>query len=326
MVSGMKRLAASEIKRTMKYIRGVGLLLTLCGVSTALFGQSAEWNLDFEEWDLSDTTPALWHDTTVIENRVGLFPPKWHYRPDHIPERTGLGRTTDVTEGNYAVTLSGYYSYQVMRIISGESAVKSGWPIDFKPNKLTGDYKAILLGSCDSLRTYVDVYLTTYNGLNNNRDTIGQANIVLNEVSSYEQFELEIDYSNELLTPDTVIIVLAKERFGFDAPPACLECSHVFFDNLTLINTVSIQDPAPLNNAVEIFPNPVSQTLIIKPECEDCLLNITLISSSGQIVKRYNSVSYKIEINVNDLGKGFYFVKIEEEVSGNFMYKKVMIE
>ena len=41
-------------------------------------GQNSDWNLDFEEWDLNETTPELWHDTTVVENRVGLFPPKWH--------------------------------------------------------------------------------------------------------------------------------------------------------------------------------------------------------------------------------------------------------
>lgn len=310
----------------MKYTWTVGVLLILSGSSTALFGQSAEWNLDFEDWNLQDTRPDLWHDTTVVENRVGLFPPKWYSRPDHIPEGTGLGRTTDATEGDYAVALSGFYSYQVMRIISGESADKPGWPIDFKPSKLTGDYKAILLGSCDSLRTYVEVYLTAYNTLNKSRDTIGEAHIVLNEVLSYEQFELDIAYSNQSLTPDTVIIVLAKERFGFDAPPACLECSHVFFDNLVLANTISSQDHYPLNNRVEIFPNPAGQNFFITSACEDCLLNITLIGSNGQIVGRYPSVKEQIEINVNDLRKGLYFVKFENDVSGNHLYKKLIIE
>ncbi len=310
----------------MNYIWTVILLLIFNGSLTTLFGQSIGWNLGFEEWDLNDTTPDLWHDTTVIENRVGLFPPKWHFRPDHIPEGIGLGRTTDATEGNYAVTLSGYYSYQVMRIISGESADKPGWPIDFKPYKLIGDYKAILLGSCDSLRTYVEVYLTTYNAFSNNRDTIGRANIVLNETSSYEQFELEIDYLNELSNPDTVIIVLAEERFGFDVPPACLECSHVFFDNFKFTTTVSTQNSNLLNNKIEIFPNPATQNLFIKSDCVNCLLNITLISSSGRIVKRYDSVNDKIKINTNDIEKGFYFVRIEEGATGNYIYKKLILE
>ncbi len=146
----------------MKYYLPI-IMLIISGSVTILFGQSGEWNLDFEEWDLENTTPDLWHDTTIIENRVGLFPPKWHYRPDNIPEGKGLGRTTDATEGNYAVTLSGFYQYQVMRIISGESASSPGWSIDFRPEKFIGDYKAILLGDCDSLKTYVDVYLTSYN-------------------------------------------------------------------------------------------------------------------------------------------------------------------
>ncbi len=140
------------------------LLVMLCTMWNAeISAQSTEWNLDFEIWDYTDTTPGLWNDTAVIENRVGLFPPKWHFRPDHIPERTGLGRTTDATHGEYALTMSGFYQYQVMRIISGESAQKPGWPIDTKPKKLLGDYKAILLGiNCDSLKAYVDVFLTKF--------------------------------------------------------------------------------------------------------------------------------------------------------------------
>ncbi len=63
-----------------------------------------------------------------------------------------------------------------------------------------------------------------------------------------------------------------------------------------------------------------------KSECGDCLYNITFISSSGQIVKEYNSVRDEIEINKNDIGKGLYFVKIVDSKSENYLYKKVVIE
>ncbi len=302
------------------------LLLLLNGVSAISFCQSPDWNLDFEEWDLDDTTPDLWHDTTVIENRVGLFPPKWHYRPDHIPEGKGLGRTTDATHGEYAVALSGFYQYQVMRIISGDHPNKSGWPIDYRPDKLIGDYKAVLLGNCDSLKTYVDIFLTSYNNNTNKRDTIGQSNIVLDEATSYTPFELEIEYQNKSIIPDTVIIVLAEERFGFDHPPACLECSHVFFDNLELTTITSNTKLSLPKSQVSIFPNPTDNKLFIKSACADCLYDIALISLSGQVLINYYSIKDEIEINSHLIGKGLYFLKITDKNSRRYFFEKVIVE
>ncbi len=309
----------------MKYSFLILLLFIFSGSLTIVSGQSPEWNLDFEEWDLTDGTPGLWHDRTVIENQIGLFPPKWHFRPDHIPERMGLGRTTDATEGNYAVTLSGYYGYQVMRIIAGESAVKPGWPIDFKPTKLIGDYKAILLGECDSLRTYVEVYLTKHNLSTNNRDTLGQANIVLNESTSYKEFELEIAYSDNELIPDTVIVVLSKKRFGFGSPPACLECSHVFFDNLRFSNITSTNSNKDIDK-ITVYPNPTQDHLFIKSTCGDCLYHITLINLTGQVVHRYHSIKDEIKLHTHDLMKGLYFIRVEDTETGIFTNEKIIIE
>lgn len=289
-----------------------------------LAAQNTEWNLSFEEWDFEDQTPGLWNDTSVIENRVGLFPPKWHFRSDYIPERMGLGRTTDATEGEYAVTMSGYYSYEVMRIISGNDEIHSGWPINFKPNKLSGDYKAILLGECDSLRTYVDIYLTRHDG--NKRDTIGQANAVLKESDSYTPFELKINYTNEVLTPDTVIVVLAKRRFGFDVPPACLECSHVFFDNLRLRTAVTNLGTDSELTGVEFYPNPTKDRLIIKSECRTCLFDVAMFSANGQLIKRYNSILAESPIETEYLSAGIYFMRIEDSETKKFVYKKLIKE
>jgi hypothetical protein len=312
----------------MKNILSTLIIFICSSLFVNLYSQSTTWNLDFEEWDLNDMTPDLWNDTTIIENRVGLFPPKWFYRPDFIHEGRGLGQTTDATNGAYALALSGFYQYQVMRIISGESAEKPGWPIDSKPDRLIGDYKVILLGeNCDSLRAYVDVFLTRFNALNGQRDTIGNGSLVLSETSnSYHQFDLEINYSAGLTLPDTVIVVLAKERFGFDSPPACLECSHVFFDNLQFVNTVSNQNTIYSKRKFEVFPNPTRQGFVIKSDCENCRLNITVISSSGQYLKEYSDVKNETTINTNDLTKGVYFLKIEELMNQSYTYEKVIIQ
>ncbi len=310
----------------MKHIWIIILVLLISMSSTNLKGQFSDWNLDFEQWGSSDETTELWYDTTIVENRVGIFPPNWHYRTKHSSEASGLAQTTDATSGNYAVALSGFYQYEVMRIISGKDAAKPGWSIDYRPTELTGDYKAILLGSCDSLRTYVDIYLTKYNNLNNRRDTIGQANIILNESNDYKTFNLQIDYSVETIIPDTVIIVLAKERFGFDVPPACLECSHVFFDNLKLIEDTSTDIAFQSISSIEIYPNPAMDYIMINSDCEDCLYDVTFTSIDGKLVKKYYSIKDVIDLQNSELGNGVFFVRIVETLSGKNFYKKIILD
>ena len=312
----------------MKLNRSILLVSMICTLTACLQAQRSEWNLDFEEWDLSNTTAELWHDTTVIENRVGLFPPKWHYRPDHIPEGTGLGRTTDAAEGEYALTMSGFYQYPVMRIISGDSAGKPGWPIDYKPDKLVGDYKAILLGNkCDSLRVYVDAYLTKYDPGGEKRDTIGNGSIVLRETSDiYQRFELDIDYDAGGTSPDSMIIVLAKERFGFDVPPACLECSHVFFDNLQLPNVTSTADQKGQKLDICVFPNPGIGDVVVVIEDQKNALNITLVDAHGQPLKRYHQVRSGVVISGDVLDNGIYFLIVEDTAGKLQRCEKLVIK
>ena len=311
----------------MRRILSIVLYLTCVSIPLDLCAQSALWNLDFEEWDLNDTTPGLWHDTTVIENRLGLFPPKWHYRPDFIPEGTGLGRTTDATTGEYAVTLSGFYSYEVMRIISGNNASEAGWPISIKPKKFLGDYKSILLGSCDSLRTYVDVHLTKFDDVNQVRDTIGYGHVILNETSdAYQSFEFAINYDNNSSMPDTVIVVLAKQRFGFDSPPACLECSHVFFDNLRFENTVSTVNQNDQMEDVQLVPNPIHDYFMIKSNCGNCLWNVNMFTANGQLVKTYNDIKSDESMFTNHLNKGLYFLRIKENGTNKIVFKKLVLQ
>ncbi|MFN3196782.1 MAG: T9SS type A sorting domain-containing protein [Chlorobiota bacterium] len=280
-------------------------IIFICLSQANLIGQVSEWNLDFEEWDLSKETTELWHDTTIVENRVGMFPPNWHHRTGFIHESTGLGRTTDATNGNYAVALSGFYSYEVMRIISGEDPENSGWPINFRPHELIGDYKSILLGSCDSLRTYIDVFLTKYDFLKERRDTIGNSSIILKESDYYKNFKLDINYSVESIIPDTVIIVLAKQRFGFDVPPVCLECSHVFFDNLKLNSVVSTTNSTDPVYDINIYPNPSNEYLSINSN--KLISKVEIIDVNG--IKQF-SVDYNNKIELSNLMTGLFILRI----------------
>ncbi len=248
-------------------IKGMKLIFLIIGFTLVIYdGRGQQWNLDFEEWNDSIATPDL--VDTIVKDRVGIYPSGWYSNPDFIPEGKGIGQTTDAKKNEFAVALSGFYQFEVMRIMTGTSPNDSGWPIDYFPKELNGFYKAILpCSTCDSLRAYVDVYLTNYDTERQIRDTIGQGHIILKETADeYKNFNMAIDYAkNNELVPDTITIVLAKERFGFGSQSECWECSHVFFDDFTLPSlTLSIDENENVGDGFECYPNPLTGQITIK--------------------------------------------------------------
>ncbi len=283
------------------------VILTL--LSLICVGQDEGWNLDFEKWDtISSGTNLL---DTIIKDHSAMIPINWFYNPNNISEGSGIGRTTDSEKGNFAVTLSGFYSYQVMRITTGDPS-HSGWPIDYSPIELNGVYKAILLCStCDSLRAYVDVYLTTYNTELHVRDTIGQGHIILKETDNeYKNFNMPINYviNNELM-PDSITIVIAKERFGFGSPSECYECSHVFFDDFFLpVISSSKNNNENVIDGFECFPNPCSGRLIINNKSQKTK-NILIYDALGLVYdKRSILGNSKIELQTDKYPYSILFV------------------
>lgn len=253
--------------------------------SITCFSQTEEWNLDFESWDeLRSGTNLV---DTAIESHVAGYPSNWHFNPEKIVEGSGIGQTSDAVSGKYAVTLSGFYQHPVMRITTGSDPIHPGWPIDFKPNKLTGNYKAILIGpTSDSLRAYVDVYLTKYNVSTSSRDTIGEGHLILIERNDYRDFEVDMLYYVEHSMPDTIIIVLAKERFGLPLNGnECYECSHVYFDNFELVNSTVSYNKFEIKDEYDCYPNPVINQLFIENKSNASKV-LHLFDDSGRFIRK----------------------------------------
>jgi hypothetical protein len=240
-------------------------IILLFALSITYNGQGQDWNLDFEEWD--DSITSFFLIDSFVNDRVGIHPLNWYSHPDFIPEGTGVGQTSDAVSGEFALALSAYYQYPVMRITTGTSPNDSGWPIGYRPKELNGQYKVINLGVGNvSILAYVDIILTKYNIQNQKRDTIGQGHIILTEtVNEYMDFNMQIDYQlNNQDIPDSVTIILAEERIGLDSQTECYECGHVFFDNFSIPPFTSTLDANESGlNGFECYPNPTSDQLKI---------------------------------------------------------------
>lgn len=249
--------------------------------------------MDFENWNDSIVTGGI--IDTVIENWEPRFPEGWYHTNE--TEWRGLSRTTDNTSGKYAMVLSGFYTYFITRIHLGESRENSGMPIDYRPVQLSGDYKSLLLGNCDSSRAYINVYFTKYSN-SHGRDTIGQINIVLPETEDeYVNFSQSVEYNTPNVIPDSMQMTMYTYREGHCTMDGCLECNHVFFDNLVFLGeTTSVEersdsDPefdcriTPNDHVIEIHNLTSHEKNIWISDIEGRMTKLTLGSNDSIIVE-----------------------------------------
>ncbi len=162
-------------------------LLTIFKVNSCNAQDTSSWNLGFEEWVDSTLWPINLMEPNgfEIENPNGGRLRNWDAFGRSV-------RTTDATQGKYAIVLSNWY-YGIYRdfLVLGENGKPShtgckdcGYPIDYRPNTLTGDYKLFLLNG-DSLRGEIMIYITKYNLSTNKRDTVGTGLKFLRPVNEY---------------------------------------------------------------------------------------------------------------------------------------------
>ena len=90
----------------------------------------------------------------------------------------------------------------------------------------------------------------------------------------------------------------------------CAWIDNIVFPATTIIT--GVYQVVEKNN-VEIFPNPVNDVLNI--QLGENHSDVEIFNSLGQVVRRYENVSGDMQINVNDLNAGIYFVKTNGEVT-----------
>ena len=90
----------------------------------------------------------------------------------------------------------------------------------------------------------------------------------------------------------------------------------------TKLSTVGLKNNS-LNTRVKIYPNPVSQKLIIETDLNSG--TISLMSALGQVLNSKNITAGQNEsFDFNTLAKGIYFIKIQSE--GKYMIEKIVKE
>lgn len=89
----------------------------------------------------------------------------------------------------------------------------------------------------------------------------------------------------------------------------CAWIDNVVFPASTIITDVQ----TVVEKNVAVYPNPMSDVLNI--QLGDNQSDVVIYNSLGQIVRRYDNVSGDMQINVEDLNAGMYFVKVNGKVT-----------
>ena len=74
------------------------------------------------------------------------------------------------------------------------------------------------------------------------------------------------------------------------------------------------------DNIISVYPNPAKEMLNIKIESNKTIKNVSIIDVSGRTVKQIHNINTANTIDISDIKKGVYFIKIN--IEGKIISKK----
>jgi len=265
-------------------------ILFVAAVPLLLQAQLA--NPGFEDWQNSSTGTERIH------------PAGWPLLDDLY-----LFREDDAYEGDYALTVSAWYSY-LKTVAIQENAINE------RPVFFNGYYKY----THNQVRFYEDnvqmfepdtavvsVYITKWNEAAMQRDTIGSGSVKLGGSQDYTQFTCPITYSSEMV-PDSVTVVFDPSkvrRFSPDIYRAYNDdqCSFFTVDALFFSNEALGITENSLQDAV-LYPNPATDNVRIRSAKE--ISHSCIYDSTGKRIAEAKGD----DISVTMLAPGLYTLLI----------------
>jgi len=94
--------------------------------------------------------------------------------------------------------------------------------------------------------------------------------------------------------------------------------------NLTLTgNTTSVANIEKPDASLNIYPNPASDYLYVN--CSVVVSQIDIFNPEGKMIRSYKPNADKAKMDVNDLAKGIYFVRLMDRSAGTIAVKRIVI-
>lgn len=278
-------------------------LFMICISALSLNVQAQLQNLGFEQWqqplESFNNLPENW---TIFSDHVYRIPSGQTYFPP----------VTDAQSGNLALRLSVWYTYTEdiayqKAAIAGRPTALSGYYTYTRNFYLDGNTNKVEI---DSARVWVT--LTRWNAAAGKSDTVGRGYLALDSVPDYKQFVCPIVYSSSEM-PDSIAVTLDPsllDRVLTNHNSGLPEGISSFFtvDNLALSQDAQVGLPEQKTTALQVYPNPVKETLYITGTEET--LAYEILDLSGKVQSRGSSAHKSIA--TGDLKPGVYLVQLRQ--------------
>ncbi len=241
------------------------------------------------------------------------------------------GKTNDAHSGSWAFIINTWYYYGVGMLVNGNLTagnllfdwVKSGAPITTKPTYLNGFYKYTDVVNGDS--ALVQVLLKKWNSSSNKIDTIGYGISKLPTTASYTNFSVAINDYSIGVQPDSVVIFFMSFDYlkniagpGFQPPCQNNYCRYLYIDDLTLSTINAIKENKDENKILLFYEN--NELNVINNKSKNIIIEIYSIEGKALMKKELSETKNKIDLS--DLRKGVYIVKIPGEIYSNYKFLK----
>jgi hypothetical protein len=193
------------------------------------------------------------------------------------------------------------------------NGIKLGKPCPgCKPLRFTGWYKFQQVGndSCAAL-----IAVTRWDDVLKKRDTIAFAREDFHvSKDSWEQFDLEVEYENTTLVPDSMLVLLVSSG-GFSVTNLMGGIGQV--GNTMWVDDISVEYPAGISQilmpevGVKCYPNPASDVMHVgfTKAVENGSFDIYTLDGKFIRSATVNRVA-TIDVNVSDLSTGTYYFKL----------------
>lgn len=279
------------------------LLFIAFTFSSTIFAQNQIPNNDFESWTSGE--PTNWD--TSNENILGTDFVTVTRDQSNPYSGTASAKVATVTQNIFLVgpvTMPGILTLGdvVIDIMNQTGTVVGGVPVTGQPRFLKGYYK-YQPGAGDSC--YMGIGLTRWNG--NSRDTLAYAYKPFGSaVTTWTEFSVPIDYVS-WAEPDSMNIMFVSSNLMFGSP---VTGSTLWVDSLWLeYSGVAVKDIG-LDKSLFVSTANDGRTLVVNVK-QGIARNIEVFALSGSLISSITGAfSNSIPININNLKKGVYIVRV----------------
>ncbi len=278
-------------------------LLSCVGYALS-FGQIP--NAGFESWTGNNPTGWTTSNDITMPNAITCT--------QGSPGKVGASyiKLTSKTVSN-SVT-SGFAVTGNINVMNANAA--PGFPYAKRPTDFTGAYK--YTPKTGDL-CFIYAVLTKWNTLTKVRDTIAEATLTNNsQVSNWTTFTIPFNYKGNAM-PDTACILLTSSGDNAVDGSTLSVDDLAFSGGVTGINVVH-----KTAGGMSVYPNPARDQLAVEFNNEGANANIQLYDVLGNVVYEEKTQDNKNTIDVSQLSKGNYFLKISSDK--NVEVQKIVVQ